>query len=375
MKCVLILLNDSLFDNLSHTDNRIGIFIMHKQLLKIVTLASFIFTPQLVAIEIAKHLTTIVNPEPIVRVAPKYPINAAKSKREGWAKLSFIIEKNGSVSNVLVTETSGSKDFANAAIKAVAKWQYKPAMENGEAIQQCANSVKMDFRMKNEGESAVTRRFKKKYTLALAALDKKDYPAVEQYIEKMFEIKYRHLTENNILHNLAAEYAEAINDPEKQLYHLDRITLGNNKSISPENKLSILNDRFLLAVKLNKFQKAYNSYKQLKKLDLAKPYLPKYEAVIAKVDNFIGGEQNIVIDANLKQQEFWRYSLVRNEFSLTDISGSLNKLDIRCANKRHVYSVENNNTWNIPKAWKNCSLFVYGEDDTSFKLVEHPIKS
>ena len=62
--------------------------------------------------------------------------------------------------------TSGSKDFANAAIKAVAKWQYKPAMENGEAIQQCANSVKMDFRMKNEGESAVTRRFKKKYEKA-----------------------------------------------------------------------------------------------------------------------------------------------------------------------------------------------------------------
>ena len=351
---------------------------MNKKFLTLCLVFSFLYTAQATAIELSKHLTTIVDPNPIVRVAPKYPRNTAKSRREGWATLSFVIEKNGSVSNVLVTETSGSKDFAQASIKAVAKWKYKPAMENGEAIQQCLNSVRMDFRMDkkgDDGKSGVSRRFQKKYNLALAALDKKDYPAVEQYINKMFENNRRHLSENNYLHTLAAGYAKAIKDPEQRLYHLESISLHKSKDMTPQRKLAILNARFLLAIQLNKFQKAFKTYNQLKKLTVAKPYLLKYENIIAKSDAFIGGEKDIVIEANIKQQDFWQYALMRNEFSLTDINGSLNKLDIRCANKRHVYTVENNNTWKIPKVWKNCSLYVYGEDDTSFTLTEHPNKS
>lgn len=347
---------------------------MNKKLLTLCLVFSFLYTAQATAIELSKHLTTIVNPNPIVKVVPKYTIRAARSGREGWAKLSFVIEKDGSVSNVLVTESSGSEDLAQEAIKAVAKWKYKPAMENGEAIQQCANSVRLDFRVRAKG-SGVTRRFQKKYKLALAALDKKDYPAVEQYINKMFENNKRHLSENNYLHTLAAGYAKAIKDPEQRLYHLESISLHKSKDMTPQRKLAILNGRFLLAIQLNKFQKALKTYTQLKKLTVAKPYLLKYENIIAKSDAFIGGEKDIVIEANIKQQDFWQYALVRNEFSLTDINGSLNKLDIRCANKRHVYTVENNNTWKIPKVWKHCSLFVYGEDDTSFTLTEHPIKS
>jgi hypothetical protein len=38
-------------------------------------------------------------------------------------------------------ETSGSKDITLAAKKTVMKWQYQPAIENGEPIQQCVNSV------------------------------------------------------------------------------------------------------------------------------------------------------------------------------------------------------------------------------------------
>lgn len=80
---------------------------------------------------LSKHLTTIIVPEPIKRVQPKYSINAARSRREGWAKLSLVIDKEDNVSDVLVNETSGSIDFAKASIKAVKKWKYKPAYENG----------------------------------------------------------------------------------------------------------------------------------------------------------------------------------------------------------------------------------------------------
>jgi len=347
---------------------------MKKTSLSFATLLLMLGATNTSAIEVAKHLSTIVEPKPIKRIQAKYPINAARNKREGWAKISFIIEKDGSVSNVIANETSGSLDFTKAAKKAVRQWKYQPAMENGEAIQQCVNSVRMNFSMGDNGTAGVSRKFKKKYAIATEALAEKDYARVELLLNEMQGIKHRHLSENNFMHTLAAEYAEAINNKEQQLFHLNQIHFHATNA-SEQHKLIVLNKRFQLAVGLNKFKLAYFTFNQLKKLDIAKPYMKKYEEVIASVETFIAGEQDIIVAASIKEKDYWSYRLVRNEFTLADVTGSLNKLDLRCANKRHVYTVENNNTWTIPKSWKNCSLYVYGEDNSSFKLVEHPIKS
>jgi TonB family protein len=347
---------------------------MENRLLKSSLLFLLLPCQSISAIEISKHLSTIVEPEPIDRIHPKYPVKAAKENRAGWSKFSFVIEKDGSVSNILELDSSGSKDFSKAAAKAIKRWKYQPALENGEPIQQCVNTVQLDFRMR-KGRDVVRKHFKKNYNLALDALNEKKYSRVEELILKMEKFNYRYIAENNLLQTISASYAEAIGNNRKQLKHLSNISFLNDDRKTKKYKLSILSNRFLLAVSLNEFQSAYRAYNKLKDMEEAKPYMTKYDEIITKVDAFIGGEQDIVINADIENKDFWQYSLVRNEFSLANVKGSLNKLDIRCANKRHVYTVENNNTWKLPKTWENCSLFVYGEDNTSFKLIEHPIKS
>jgi len=47
------------------------------------------------AVELSKHLSTIIEPEPINRVAPKYPINAIRQGGEGWVKLAFVMKGQG----------------------------------------------------------------------------------------------------------------------------------------------------------------------------------------------------------------------------------------------------------------------------------------
>ena len=81
----------------------------------------------------------------------------------------------------------------------------------------------------------------------------------------------------------------------------------------------------------------------------------------------------LIVKGDIKDKDYWHTSLVRNEFSLVNIKGALNKLDVRCANQRYIYTVEKDNTWTLPPNWKNCSIYVYGENHTSFKFVEHPI--
>lgn len=325
------------------------------------------------AIEISKHLSTTTEPVPKVRVNPKYPVNAARNNREGWAKFSFIIEKDGSVSNVIAIDNSGSKDITLAAKKAVMKWQYEPAMENGEPIQQCVNNVQLDFRMHKDGTTKVTRKFNSTYKKAIKALEEKNYSEVDKYLASLKKIKYLHMSENNYLQLLQAQYAKDIGDDALQLSHLYKVNFIENEKNS-EHALSILEQRFNLELKLNRLKQAYSTFKRMEKNPAAKPYLESYNAVIKRVDEFVNSDKDVVVSADIRNGDYWQHSLVRNEFTLTSIKGKLSKMDIRCANKRHVYSIENNNTWQLPESWKQCHIFVFGENNATFNLVEHPFK-
>ncbi|TLU67175.1 energy transducer TonB [Thalassotalea litorea] len=320
----------------------------------------------------SKHISTTVNPTPKERVEPKYPIDAAREAREGWVELSFIIEEDGSVSNILVGDSSGSADFVRESLRAVKKWQYHPAMEGGEPIQRCVNTVRIGFSMKTNGIHAVRSKFKKNYALAEKALQEKDFAEVEKRLEKMTSYKYRHLTENDYLHVLAYEYAKAKNDPQLQLYHLEQVTMKN----APENnKLYVYSNKFNLQVALNKLVSAIETYEEIKELQVADDLMSSFDRVVEDIDVLLDSDDIFVVDGDIGDKSHWFHRLARNDFSISDINGSLNKVDIRCANKRHEFTVSENAGWSIPEGWKHCAIFVYGADNTSFKLVEQPRKN
>jgi TonB family protein len=336
-------------------------------------LPAFLLCNSAAAIELSQHLSTSTEPTPKVRVEPKYPISAARDNREGWATFSFIIEKDGSVSNVITKETSGSKDITLAAKKAVMKWQYQPAIENGEPIQQCVNSVQLDFRMHKNGTKTVTRRFNSLYSKTKTALAEKDYAKSKQLLSKFKKINYMHLSEHNFLQLLSAQYAKAIGNEAMQLAHLNKVKVASNDR-NTAHELSVLDQRFVLEIKLNQLKNAYQTYKRIEKISVANPYLAHYQSLIKQVDEFINSEKQLIVSADIRNNDYWHYALVRNEFTLTNINGKLTKMDIRCANKRHVYSIENNNTWKIPDDWQQCHVFIFGENNAKFNLVEHPFK-
>lgn len=327
------------------------------------------------ALEISKHLATIAEPTPKLRVNPEYPIDAARNNREGWATFSFIIEKDGSVSNVITKETSGSEDITLAAKKAIMQWQYQPALENGEPIQQCANSVKLNFRMnKKNGASGVTRRFRHLYGKTQAALAEKDYEQVKELLGKFSKLKAMHLSENNYLQLISAQYASEIGDPALQLSHLNKAAFNFDRDDS-EQIISILKQKLILEVKLNHLKSAYATFARLQYVAADEPYLADYQAMIEYVNAYINSDKDLVIHADIRSEQYWHYALIRNEFTLTNITGKLTKMDIRCANKRHLYSIESDNTWKIPDTWQQCNLYIYGDNNSTFNLVEHPFKA
>lgn len=84
---------------------------------------------------------------PIVRIEPKYPIQAARDGKEGWVTLSFTINEIGGVEDVDVIDADPKRVFDKEAKRALRKWKYKPKVVDGKAMKQPGLTVRLDFNM------------------------------------------------------------------------------------------------------------------------------------------------------------------------------------------------------------------------------------
>lgn len=65
---------------------------------------------------------------------PKYPRAASRRGLEGVVTVSFTITATGTVTNPRVVKSTRKNIFDKAALKAIAKWKFKPRLVNGKAV-------------------------------------------------------------------------------------------------------------------------------------------------------------------------------------------------------------------------------------------------
>jgi TonB family protein len=81
------------------------------------------------------------------RVAPKYPLEAARSRLNGYVIMVFDITEIGTTDNIQVTESYPSDIFAIEARRALSQWIYKPAEKNGSLVRSICHKVQLDFKI------------------------------------------------------------------------------------------------------------------------------------------------------------------------------------------------------------------------------------
>lgn len=84
---------------------------------------------------------------PVIRIEPKYPIEAAQNKLEGFVVLQFDIAKDGTTDNIQVIESFPEQVFDKESVRALMQWTYKPRIQGGQAQRQTGLTVQLDYRM------------------------------------------------------------------------------------------------------------------------------------------------------------------------------------------------------------------------------------
>lgn len=314
-------------------------------------------------------IAEIINAKPLNRVAPKYPISAARNGQEGWTTVSFIIEKDGSVSSPIIEDSSGNKKFNKETLKALKKWQYQPATENGVPVQQCNQSVRMDFSLAGDGTGGATRRFVSKYKDISQLILDKDLDSAKTAMDKLKAKPRWNLYEDGWFANLQAAYYRATGDKQQHLASLSRL-ISAKKYIPQDMRLNALVEAFSLNIQLKNYADALSNYKKMAKMPEAQGASARVKPYVDKINALVEGDVPIIKSGTIGTKSIWHHQLVRNSFGLKELQGELHKMEVRCQNKVFTYQVRDDKAWNIPEKWGKCNVYVHGEENSSFKQVE-----
>lgn len=312
-------------------------------------------------------------PEPIKRVEPKYPVNMARKGAEGWVQLNFVVGTDGSVNNIVVVDSTGMKGFEKAAVNALKNWEYSPAYVDGKPVEQCHNKVQLDFRIGGTNKG-VRRKFKSDYKDVLEALSNNDLVLASQLSEEMQRKGLLNTREFALYALLRADLAKAQDDPVEELKYVKRIvrTDNNGDYLGAESYRVLLNRLFALQLQQSKYLDVLDTFQRIEtqqnndeNIALLKPY-------VTKVLNLLKSEKIISIPGKVKKDGDWWHDLSRSTFSLNHVNGKLNSVELRCHNKRELYSATTDSVWHIPASWGRCSVRIVGESDSQFTLLEMP---
>ncbi|MBV1825963.1 energy transducer TonB, partial [Komagataeibacter oboediens] len=73
---------------------------------------------------------------PLNHVVPEYPEEMSEEGREGVVSVACDVEATGVTSNCQVVSVKGGQAFADAALKAVRRSRYAPAVKNGVPVKE-----------------------------------------------------------------------------------------------------------------------------------------------------------------------------------------------------------------------------------------------
>lgn len=77
----------------------------------------------------------------LVRIPPVYPMSAKSRGTEGWVRVRFIVNEDGSVENVTVEDSEPKNIFNDAVIRSVSGWKFKTATIGGVPVKTWAETT------------------------------------------------------------------------------------------------------------------------------------------------------------------------------------------------------------------------------------------
>jgi len=319
---------------------------------------------------------------PLVRRAPHYPPAAEAAGQEGWVLVSFVVREDGSITDPVIEESSGVRDFEREARRTVKGWQYEPALRNGEPVEQCEVRVLLTFEIQG-GPRGATAPFRRHWRdlqrLKQAGRTDEALDSAQALLARRGLNLYEAATARVELAILIAQRGDA----HETLNSLRTATRGMHYLNEPELAVQLREAQLSLEIELGEYSRAIDSAEWLLVHNFTDG---RSEQLAITLDQLMGLRQGagyLTVSGKIgewtadaaddEQPAFWTHQLLRRQFGIEDVEGEVRAVDLRCAWQRVLMEYDPDIAWRTSEDWGPCDVYVYGQPGTTFRLVEYPL--
>ncbi len=324
---------------------------------------------------------TYIEPKPLDRPPPTFPKSVQNEGKEGWVMVSYVVSPSGDIVEPMIEDSSGIEALERSALDAVRKWRYSPALRNGTAIEQSMTKTRIVFALEG-ARGGVTAEFQKKYRDVLAQIKVSDFQKAAALLQEIEFGGRANLSEDAWFWWLKFSYLNAAKSVDRtQRLQALRMAVGYEEDyLPPDLFVTAAQQLYAAEVEAKDLSGARQTFVRLRDSKAARQS-KYYEQVMAGLkphyeltEQAINGNTLLVSPAEISRHEYWVHDLLRRRFSMAQVQGRIDVVDVRCKRGTKRYdSFPQDGVWTIPASWGDCGVYIKGEPGTTFVFQEHPL--
>lgn len=307
---------------------------------------------------------------PIAEDPPVYPRAALMHRREGWVILSYVIGRDGSVTDVTV-KASSSRIFEASARRAVAGFEYEPATVDGEPVESSRHQYRITFMIENIAKRVGTA-FQRRSQEAMRLISAGDLEAADGVLARLENRRRQNLSEEAWLWWMRVVFHDAAGNPHE--YHeslLNALHFADTDYLPDDVFATALGMLYRDHVERENLALAMQTWRRIDEDARSAGLAEELREHAQQLQRTIEGAQVLVSFGLIREEYPWSHPLTRRTFEFHRIDGRITGLTMRCDAHAESRPFRPSASWTVPDSWGECRLLVSGDADTTFVLAEY----
>ena len=307
----------------------------------------------------------------IERPELKYPPHHLARRREGWVKLNYMVDREGTPYDIVVSGSSDDFYFEAVAIENIQETRFEPAHVQGRPVDASSMST-IIFTLGSDNLVAGERSlFRKRYRETLMAIKAGDKAAAKTLMDQMRNGN-RNLYENVYYHLAEYGWEARWGTPEGQYQALHLATINDQtQAYLPTDLLrKILVQKLRLQAPHYHLAPARRTIARILELEPTDEEGSVLAQVSEEVEKIIASNDTVSVPITIGRHRQYFHPLVRSSFRLDGIQGEVLELRVHCDRGYAIFTFTPQMLYTINSDWQSCGLVVVGVPDTKLIVIE-----
>ncbi|WP_042145598.1 MULTISPECIES: energy transducer TonB [unclassified Pseudoalteromonas] len=292
------------------------------------------------------------------------------TRLEGWVYMSYIVDVDGKTKDIEILAYSTKGANLHHAYKRVESLRYEAALYKGKPVESAKTYLlKHTISFYGSNNEGISTGYRYGFNRVDKYLQTKEFTKAKSELDQLNEDHSKNLTEQALTAWLYSNYYASQKDWSN---YGEMVQIANHLREMLPTKMAIKNSQNLLSYYefTQQYADAVNTVYKMKNIKNAEIKPDTIKAMILPLSKKLNSSVAIKIEANLKKDIAWQYSVGRKVLSVKVEQGKLDSAQFRCTNVVYNIEMDNLNSIVIPNDFHNCSFLLKGAEGSKIIITE-----